>query len=91
MFLKDLPMIDITLLTNIALFVIAVLFIVVAAQIIFLLKDLKTTILKVNKILDDSGQMSESIKEPIVGLSKFLVGLKSGASFLNFFKKFKEE
>lgn len=84
-------MIDITVLTNIALLIIAVLFIVVATEVIFLLRDLKTTVLKVNKILDDSGQMSESIKEPIVGLSKFLVGLKSGASFLNFFKKLKEE
>lgn len=84
-------MIDITLLTNIAVFIIAVLFIVVAVQLILILKDLKTSILKVNKILDDSGQVSESIKEPIVGLSKFLVGLKSGASVLNFFKKFKEE
>lgn len=84
-------MIDITLLTNIAVFIIAVLAIVIAVQLILILKDLKTSILKVNKILDDSGQMSESIKEPIVGLSKFLVGLKSGASVLNFFKKLKEE
>lgn len=84
-------MIDITLLTNIAVFIIAVLAIVVAVQLILILKDLKTSILKVNKILDDSGQVSESIKEPIVGLSKFLVGLKSGASFLNFFKKLKKE
>lgn len=84
-------MIDISLLTNIALFIIAVLFIVIAAEVIFILKDLKTSILKVNKILDDSSEMSESIKQPVVGLSKFLIGLKNGASFLNFFKKFKEE
>ena len=84
-------MLDIQLLINITLFVITILFVVVLFQTIFLLKDLKTSILKINKILDDSGEISENIKQPVIGLSKLLVGLKSGASFLNFFKKLKED
>ena len=84
-------MLDIQLLINITLFIITVLFVVVLIQVIFLLKVLKISILKVNKILDDSGEISENIKEPVIGLSKFLVGLKSGASFLNLFKKLKED
>jgi hypothetical protein len=84
-------MVDVQVLINIVFLIITILLVVVLVQVIFLLKDLKTSLFKVNKILDDSGEMSESIKQPIVGLSKFLVGLKSGASFLSFFKKLKEE
>lgn len=74
-------MIDVQLLINITLFVITVLFVVVLVQVIFLLKDLKISIIKINKILEDSGEISESIKKPITGV----------VNLLSVFKKFKED
>lgn len=84
-------MIDIQTIINITIFILAALLVILTVQSIIFLKDLKVTLDKVNKILDDTSEMSQSVKEPIVGMSKFLVGLKSGMSLMNIFKKLKED
>lgn len=57
--------------------VLTVLLIVLGVQVFFVLKDLRTTITKANKILDDTETITESVSEPISFLSALLLGSRS--------------
>lgn len=77
--------------------VLAVILFIVGLEVFQILKELKKTLEKINKILDDTGRISESVAAPVEEASEFLIGLKKGMSFLNsvtklskFFKKEKE-
>lgn len=81
-----------------AAFVIVLLTIVlfiIGIQVFNILKELKITFKKVNKILDDAGRITESIAEPIEEASDFVMGLKRGVEFFetisSFFKRRKKE
>lgn len=54
-------------------------------QVFYILKELRETIRKVNKTLDDCNVITESVAKPVAGLSGFIMGLKSGSDFLRFF------
>lgn len=60
-------------------------------QVFNLLKELRQSIQKANKILDDAGLISESLAKPISGISGFLAGLKSGAEIIKLLRRKKEE
>jgi len=53
-----------------------------------ILKEAKKTLEKINKILDDTGRITNSIVAPIEQASEFLVGLKKGINFLNSISNF---
>lgn len=59
-----------------------VMLIMIGYQVIQILFEIKRTIEKANKILDDAGRVSESVSEPVAALSGFLTGLKGGGSLL---------
>jgi len=64
--------------------------IVVASGIwlILILKELKTTVIKTNKILDDAESIASSVAKPISSISEFVMGFKNGFGFFNkLFKK----
>ncbi len=42
-----------------------------------ILKEFRLTVSKINKILDDTGSITESVSKPISVVSGFLVGLRS--------------
>lgn len=70
-------MIDITQFVLLSVVIsLAVVLVVVGIQTIKILAELKLTITKVNKILDDSGTISESVAKPISAFSGFLLGVK---------------
>lgn len=48
-------------------------------QVFFILREFKRTITKANKILDDTGVITESISSPLSNLSNLTSGLKIGA------------
>lgn len=52
-------------------------------QVIYILRDLRETIKKANKIMDDFGIISSSVAKPIAGISGFITGLKSGVDVIN--------
>lgn len=56
-----------------------VMLLLVGFQVYKILKELQVSITKVNKILDDTGVMSESVAKPMVAVSQFLLGLKSSS------------
>lgn len=65
-----------------------VLLFIIGLEVFQILKELKRTLEKVNRILDDTGRITNSIATPIEEASEFLVGLKKGVSFLNSVSKF---
>lgn len=46
-------------------------------------KELKTTLIKTNKILDDTQSITSSVAKPISSMSEFVMGFKNGFSFFN--------
>jgi len=70
--------------------VLAVLLVILGIQVFFILRELRQTITKVNKVLDDTGTITESVSGPISNISTLMMGLKTGATFaslLNLKKK----
>jgi hypothetical protein len=58
---------------------------IVGVEVVFILKEFRTSIKKCNKILDDTGVISESIARPISDLSDLASGLKTITGFLQTF------
>lgn len=67
--------------------ILTILLIVLGVQVFFILRELKRTLEKANKVLDDTGNITESVSGPISSLSTLVTGLKTGASIAKFFKK----
>lgn len=67
------------------------LLVIVGIQVVYILRELRQTVAKVNKILDDAGVVSESVAKPIAGISGFLTGIKSGVNLIKLLEEKKEE
>ena len=70
----------------IVIIVLTILLLVLGIQVFFILRELRQTINKANKVLDDTGVITESVSGPISSLSSMATGIKAGsviASFLN--------
>lgn len=52
--------------------------VVVGVQAYHVLKDLRETIKKANKVLDDSGEITESVKAPVASASNIATDVLSG-------------
>lgn len=64
---------------------------VIGVEVFFILKEFRISVRKINKILDDSGLISESIAKPVADLSGFITGLKNGVHLMKFISKFTDE
>ena len=67
--------------------VLTILLIVLGVQVFFILKELRRTIAKTNKVLDEAGAITESVSGPLSSISSLAMGLKTGASLAGLFKK----
>lgn len=67
--------------------VLLVMFGIIGTQVFFILKVFRKTLEKINKVLDDTGLISESISKPISMLSTMLVGIKGGSAIMKLFEK----
>ena len=65
----------------------AVLFVVLGIQVFFILRELRTTLTKTNKILDEIDQLTESVSEPVSFISGILFSSKTFATIANFLRK----
>ena len=63
----------------------------VGVQLFLILKEVRLSIRKLNKILEDAGVVSESVAKPAASLSGFLTGLKGGADLVKLLLKDKKE
>lgn len=63
----------------------------IGIQFFFILKELKRSVQKVNKMLDDGTLVSHLVVKSVTGVSGILSGVKAGLSILNIFHKSKKE
>lgn len=70
-------MIDLTqLLLGIVIVTLTVMLALIGYQVVNILRAFRFTIDKMNKVLDDTGVISESVSKPINALSTMLLGIK---------------
>ena len=71
----------------IVIIVLTILLAVLGIQVFFILRDLRKTISKANKVLDNTGDITESVSQPLSSLSSVLMGLKAGGAIAKIIKK----
>lgn len=69
------------------LFVLTILVLVLGVQVFFILRELRRTVVKANKVLDDAGVITESVSGPIASLSSLATGIKTGALIAGLLKR----
>lgn len=60
---------------------------IIGVQLIFILKEFRKSMNKVNRMLDDGSYISSTVVKSVSGISGLLTGVKTGLSVLNFFHK----
>lgn len=65
--------------------VLTLLLVILGIQVFFILRELRKTIDKTNKILDDTSAITESVSGPISSFSSIAMGLKAGARIAKIF------
>lgn len=68
----------------------SILFVVLGVQVFFLLKDLRMTLRRTNKILDDVEMITQGIAEPVSNLSGFLTSSSALAAVAKIFSLFRK-
>lgn len=68
-----------------------ILLVVLGIQVFFILKDLRVTISKANKVLDNTEEITSSVSAPVSSFSSILMGLRTGAKFANIIKSFQDD
>ena len=53
--------------------------VVLGVQVYYILKEVRRTIEKTNKVLDDTGTITESISKPVASFSSVTMGLKASS------------
>lgn len=71
--------------------VLAVMLVVIGYQVFHILRELRKTIDKTNRVLDNTEEITESVNAPISSFSGLLMGLKNGATIAGFLKRLKEK
>ena len=71
----------------IVIILLTVLLAVLGIQVFFILKEFRKTVSKANKVLDNTNVITQSVSAPISSLSSIATGIKTGATFINFFRK----
>jgi uncharacterized membrane protein len=75
----------------IVILVLTILLVVLGIQVFFILRDLRKTIMKANKVLDNTGDITQSVSQPLTSFSSILMGLKAGGTIANIIKKATED
>ena len=71
----------------IVIILLTVLLAVLGIQVFFILREFRKTVSKANKVLDNTNVITQSVSAPISSLSSIATGIKTGATFINLFKK----
>lgn len=69
------------------LIILTILLLVLGIQVFFILRELRRTVTKANKVLDDTGTITESVSGPLSSLSTVMAGVKAGVSIASLLKK----
>lgn len=71
--------------------VLTILLIILGLQVFYILRDMRKTIHKLNRVLDNTESITESVSAPISSLSAMLTGMRGGATIAGFLKKLREK
>jgi hypothetical protein len=78
----------------VVIIILTTLLVVLGIQVYFILKELRITIDKTNKVLDNADRVisnadiiAESVAIPVSSLSNLIMGLKTGAGFANIVRR----
>lgn len=71
--------------------VLTVMLVVIGLQVFFILRDLRRTIDKANRVLDNTESITESVNAPVSSFSNLLMGVQSGKTVVSFLKRLKEK
>lgn len=71
--------------------VLTILLLALGIQVFFILRELRQTINKANKVLDDTGIITESVSGPISNLSNMAMGIKAGSVIASLFARKKSK
>ena len=71
----------------VVIILLTVLLFALGVQVFFILREFKKTVSKANKVLDNTNVITQSVSTPISSLSSIAAGIKTGATFINLFKK----
>ena len=63
----------------------------IGVQVFLILKEIKRSIEKMNKMLDDAGLISESVARPIASLSNSITGVSGIAGLFGWLAKMKDK
>lgn len=72
-------------------FALAILLVVLGVQVFYILKEIRFSMQKVNKMLDDAGKISGTVSEGVVSMSGLVSGLRTGLSFITSLRGKKKE
>lgn len=67
--------------------ILTILFVFLGVQVWYILKEMRRSIEKVNKMLDDAGKVSGTVSEGISGMAGLVEGLKTGLSVFTAFRR----
>lgn len=67
--------------------ILTTLLVALGIQVFFILRELRKAVGKANKILEDTGIITESVSTPLATLSSLMMGIKTGVSAVNLIKK----
>ncbi len=84
-------MIDsVQLILLIVIIVLTILLVVLGIQVFFILRDVRQTITKTNRILENADSITSNIQEPLEALASFALGAKATSLFgvVKFIKSF---
>ena len=71
--------------------VLTIFLIIIGYQLFFVLKELRLTLKKSNRILDDTQDFISQVKKPIESANNIIAAITTGAGIAHFLKKAKEE
>lgn len=75
----------------VVIILLTVLLIVLGVQIFFILKGLRTTVARTNRILEDTETITESVSEPMSFISSLLFSSKSLSTVSKILRRVKDE
>lgn len=63
-----------------------ILLVVLGIQVYLILKEIRSSIQKANKMLDDAGKVSETVSSGVASMGGFVNGIKSGIAMITSLK-----
>ena len=75
----------------VVIIVLTLLLLFLGLQAFYVLKELRQTLAKTNKILDTANEITQNISNPVSAFSSILSGVKTGSVLAGIFKKMKNK